>query len=1045
MQEKEFILKKGIVRLPLLPFNKAAGIDTQKLREFASIPVIQESMVLASASFYEEVTKWLDREITDKKRIAHIEQTLYKYLSRASTRCTPFGVFSTTSYIEITQDNEESQVVVDESILIKSRLDTYSLQLLIDYFKLNKELQQVLKYTSNNTIYSLGNHWRYFETQKGSQDIYFELSKAAKNPYLDKVLSFCLSPKSLMEIKEFCFEDEFSNEEVMSFLDELIDAKILLSELEFKLTNPNPLEELITILEKRVEKIDLDKVLKEDVLVVKEISEILNDTIKPINEKYQQVTERFKTLEINTSLKDLLHIDSSRVTKEKINIKQSLLDELIEAKKILFKLTPPKIDRFKQFKSDFTRRYGERTMSLLHVLDPETGIGYSQKNEQGDNISLLNNIELPMTTSDSQNYSLTNIDLFLMNKILENQRNGNKEIELNLAELMSFPVSNSGSDTMSAFFTLLEGNNKISLNEFSGSTAIDLLNRFSYLDEKIDDLCLEIASYESECNKGSIVAEIIHLPELKSGNLLLSNSLRDYEIPCITSSEKSNEKTIPLADIQIRLINENKIELFSKKYGEPIIPKLSNALNYDRNSINVFRFLSDFQFQNEIPFVHFNWQGVNDFFDFFPRVNYKNIILSPAYWVVNKVELVNNKASNDFADKLIVWKKKRKIPNIFYLSTNITDDNKLYIDLTNETGIEVFKKELIKTDKVVLSEILTDNKTSFVDNSENYFNNEIILPLMRESLIKEKHTFTTNSRKEIVQGDFCPGSEWVSFKIYLGHKTADELIKQELYELVLQLHNDSIITKWFFVRYADEDFHLRVRFLLTSLEHFSIVVKEINATLKHYIENKIIHNFVIDTYKRELERYRPEYINYCESVFSFDSLAVGELLQYNDSEDNRWLYGAFGIDAYLNDFGFNLNDKVQILAFISNQYFIEFNGNKKLKLGLDKKYRSVRNIVIDCLDKGKGNKYNSLIKIIQNRSHINKADVQFIIAKLNDKASNSELVNVVLSVIHMFLNRLFISNPREQELVIYNILWKHYKSEQARMLKSAPNKQLQIN
>src|SRR5690606_8260426 len=135
-----------------------------------------------------------------------------------------------------------------------------------------------------------------------------------------------------------------------------------------------------------------------------------------------------------------------------------------------------------------------------------------------------------------------------------NQKNGNKEISINLVELEKYPINTIQPDTMSIFFTLLDSN-KVLLNEFSGSSAINLITRFSYLDEQIRDLCTQVVNHEKECHKDCITAEIIHLPELKSGNLLLSLALRDYEIPCVTSTQKPIEKTILLSDIQIKLVN----------------------------------------------------------------------------------------------------------------------------------------------------------------------------------------------------------------------------------------------------------------------------------------------------------------------------------------------------------------------------------------------------------------------------------------------------------------------------------------------------------
>ncbi len=1041
IQKQEFILGKGICRLPLFPFNKIKKIDSKNIREFAQIPIIQESMLLASPSLHEEVNKWLNGEITNPKRIIHIEQTLYKYISRTSTRCTPFGIFSTVSYIE-TSCNEEIdyEVLIKNSITKNTRLDTYYLQLLIDHFQNKKEWKPHLKYGINNSIYELGDYLRYFEVQKGNRDIYFELSKVSRTPYLETVLSFCSSPQTFIEIKNSCFKNEFSDDEITSFLYELIDARILLSELEFTLTNTNPLEKLIILLEKRVENIPLDEGSKKQISIVKGISEILNNRTKSINTKYNQIANSFKLLGINLTEKNLIHIDSYRSIKMPLHINQPLLDELIESKELLLKLTPPKIDIFKQFKADFYRRYGERTIPLLYALDPETGIGYNQRNEQGDYSSLLDNLEIPTDRLNTQNLSLTHIDIFLMNKILESKKKDSKEIYITQSDLDNYPIYSDQPDTMSVLFTSLYKRNKILLHDFSGSTSINLLNRFSHLDKKVNTLCLQIANYESNCNRDSIIAEIVHLPELKSGNLLLSNPLRDYEIPCVTTSEKSIEKTILLSDIQIRLVNGNKIELISTKHKKPILPKLSNTLNYDRNSINVFRFLSDFQFQDKIPYISFSWNNISNLFDFFPRVNYKNIILSPAYWVVNKIELIGNKSSNNFDNNLVNWKNTRKIPDTFYLSIDINNDNKLYIDITNDIGKEAFRKELIKSEKVILSEILINNDSPFTDKSKNCFNNEITLPVIRKPREINKLSKSDNSAieyKEEIQSVFYPGSEWLSCKIYLGHKTADELLGNEIPNLVSILIQKKIISKWFFLRYFDEDFHLRLRFRISKPEYFSIVLREFNMVLKHYTENNIIHNIVVDTYKREVERYYSKCIVFCENLFCHDSFNVTNFLTHNFDEDQRWLFGVLSINEYLNNFRFSLSDKVKILELISSQFFLEFRGDKKLKVELDKKYRKYREKLQNYLkEKEISEKDINLMQLVKQGAENNKEQIKDILEYMDKNKSKNDLVDISLSIVHMFLNRLLISNHRKHEMVIYYLMWKHYKSEYAMQLKS---------
>lgn len=44
---------------------------------------------------------------------------------------------------------------------------------------------------------------------------------------------------------------------------------------------------------------------------------------------------------------------------------------------------------------------------------------------------------------------------------------------------------------------------------------------------------------------------------------------------------------------------------------------------------------------------------------------------------------------------------------------------------------------------------------------------------------------------------FIPGSEWLYFKIYTGTKTADSILKKELYAFVKEMIKCDLIDRWF--------------------------------------------------------------------------------------------------------------------------------------------------------------------------------------------------------------------------------------------------------
>src|SRR5262249_46206428 len=61
-------------------------------------------------------------------------------------------------------------------------------------------------------------------------------------------------------------------------------------------------------------------------------------------------------------------------------------------------------------------------------------------------------------------------------------------------------------------------------------------------------------------------------------------------------------------------------------------------------------------------------------------------------------------------------------------------------------------------------------------------------------------------RVPAVRRRFAPGSEWTYAKLYCGRAAADRLLAEQIAPLA------GIADQWFFIRYEDPDFHLRVRF-----------------------------------------------------------------------------------------------------------------------------------------------------------------------------------------------------------------------------------------
>ena len=185
--------------------------------------------------------------------------------------------------------------------------------------------------------------------------------------------------------------------------------------------------------------------------------------------------------------------------------------------------------------------------------------------------------------------------------------------------------------------------------ESSGDvSAAKLLGRFCNGNEAIHNLTNEIVKKEAAYHSDKILAEIVHVPESRTGNILRRPILREYEIAYLSNSGVTQDYTIDLNDLMISIKN-NKIILRSKKHNKEVIPCLSNAHNYSNKSLPIYHFLCDLQSQDVKPIYSFSWGVLESHYDYFPRVDYKDVILSKAKWIVSKNEIENFLKRNEYS------------------------------------------------------------------------------------------------------------------------------------------------------------------------------------------------------------------------------------------------------------------------------------------------------------------------------------------------------------------------------------------------------------
>jgi len=280
---------------------------------------------------------------------------------------------------------------------------------------------------------------------------------------------------------------------------------------------------------------------------------------------------------------------------------------------------------------------------------------------------------------------------------------------------------------------------------------------------------------------------------------------------------------------------------------------------------------------------------------------------------------------------------------------------------------------------------------------------------------------------------FIPGDEWLYYKIYTGPKTSDQLISALLYPCVRDLLDNNLIDRWFFLRFTDPKYHIRLRVHINNADYLGNVINVFNKTIKPAFEGQLIWKIQTDTYNREMERYGTNTIELAEKLFYYDSEMIASFISLLDGDNGefyRWIFSIKAINQLLDDFNYSFDQKYILLENLKEGFGREFGMNRSLKLQLDKKFRKARPH-INRLMKG-DEEFRPIYDLVVIKSDNTKNITGQILHLNNNNELERPLNDYLSSYIHMLCNRLFKSKQRLHELVIYDYMARYYKSEIAK-------------
>ncbi|MCK4764973.1 MAG: lantibiotic dehydratase family protein [Candidatus Aminicenantes bacterium] len=745
-----------IMRSPLFPFDfiesLTAGRDTteEQLQEICKKPIVQEAIFLASPDLYHPMQDWLAGKLKDPKKLNRLRYALMRYILRMSTRPTPFGLFAgfcigrwaEKTAVELPQQSAYSR---------HTRMDmNYLCALALDLSK-HPVIKEKIRYYPNSSIYPVGDQLRYVEYRYHKARRTHHIVAVDNSEYLQRVLEKAEKGAYLKEMSELLVDEEITSEEAGEFIEELVESQLLVSELEPAITGPEFLDQVLAIIDNIDGIAEIKEIIKQ---TKKSIEDIDNSKIGVPVSRYLDIVESLKPLGTEFELKYMFQTDMMIPTLH-CTLDRDTAADVLSGIEVMNRLTKGGGETLMaRFRENFQDRYEGREISLLHALDTECGIGYRQTTSQGDVSPLVDDILLPGSDSGSKDITWDSIQAFFLKKYRAAIAAGKYEVELTDEDLKPFQSRwDDLPDTIATMVQIIAGkdeNNpkeRILMTGFGGSGAGNLLGRFCHGDQATFDFTKEIAAKEAELNPDAILAEIIHLPEARLGNILLRPVLRDYEIPYLGKPAVAPEFQLKLTDLFIS-IRGNRIMLRSRSLDKEILPRLTSAHNYSLRALPIYHFLCDLQMQEIRSGARFYWGSLSEEYDFLPRVVYKNLIFAPATWNFKKEDmqhLFKIKEKDRLYSAVQEWRETNRLPA--YIA-QVEGDNKLFINLENEFCIQTLFSVIKNRPRGQIMEFFFDPQQAPVKSREGVFTNEFILSFYRTGKRSEIAKKNKNGNKK---------------------------------------------------------------------------------------------------------------------------------------------------------------------------------------------------------------------------------------------------------------------------------------------------------
>jgi thiopeptide-type bacteriocin biosynthesis protein len=1047
------------LRTPLLPFDElvawSAGLVAptaapealaaalaedrallrQRLQAAVMRPEVREALFVASRSLDDSFDVW--RKEPDSERGQKVERTLVRYFARMAGRPTPFGLFAGCSVGTVAAATQ-LELAPRADYQRHTRLDGDYLATLTATLGQDREQRRAAIFRPNSSLYRVAERLRYAEARLDGKVRSYTLVAVETSEALEATLLRAAEGSRLDPLIDALVDEEITRDEAADFVHQLVDSQILVSDLAPQVTGPEPIHDLITQLRATQSTQPIgDRLDQARAALAALDASPLGVSPAP----YHAVATLLRELPGEVELSRLFQVDMVKPARA-ATLGPEPLAEIARGVALLHRLGSRRNDALARFREAFSRRYEQREVPLTHVLDEESGIGFDRSDAPGAEASpLLDGLAFGGGVPD-ETVSWGARQTLLLDKLATTLRTGARELSLTDKELEAIaakdplPLPHSfaamavlAASSAEAFGA---GHFRVWLSGAPGPSGANLLGRFCHGDaELLARVQAHLADEEAQ-RPDAIFAEIVHLPEGRIGNVLLRPLLRQHEIPYLGRSGAPLDQQVPVDDLLVSIAGA-RVVLRSRRLGREVIPRLTTAHNFSNpRNLGVYRFLCALQYQG-VASLGWSW-GALDAAPYLPRVVVGRLVLSLARWRIKGEQLKalgEAKGSARFA-LTSALRRELDLPRWVALADG---DNVLPLDLDNALAVDTFAQLVKGRPSVTLTEIFPGPELLCATGPEGRFVHELVVPFLRPAAPpppSRQHAPSTLART------LPPGSDWLYVKLYTGTATADSLLRDVVATAVAEARARGAVERWFFIRYSDPDWHLRLRFCGAAARLRDEVLPIVTGLAAASLGRDQLWKLQLDTYERELERYGGDAgMALSEQLFAADSdavLGIVALLAGDAGSDARWRLTLRGMDQLLDDLGFDLAAKRALLRNVRDGFAAEFAVDGAFDKALGDKFRKERASLEALLDR-RNDPTSDLapgFELFATRSEALRPVAKELRAREAAGHLGLSVAELAASYLHMHANRLLRSAARAQELVIYDFLCRLYDSQAAR-------------